>query len=80
MISEQSAGRGVSAWLLAIDSSAHFAFCDFYHKQNGFGFGSQSALRPVSLRSKKWGRVVLIKQKLPIICFMCINPIFSIIY
>ncbi len=61
MISERSLGRGVSAWLLAIDSSTHFAFCGFYHKQNGFGFGSQSALRPVSLRSKKWGKVVLIK-------------------
>jgi hypothetical protein len=45
MISERSAGLGVSAWLLAIDSSAHFAFCVFYLKQNGFGFGSQSAFR-----------------------------------
>ena len=45
MISERSAGRGVSAWLLAIDSTTHFAFCGFCHKQNGFGFGSQSTLR-----------------------------------
>jgi hypothetical protein len=29
MISERSTGRRVSAWLLAFDSTTHFAFCGF---------------------------------------------------
>ena len=63
MISERSTGRRVSAWLLAIDSSAHFAFCGFYHKQNGFGFGSQSALHPRFFAVKEMGQGSFDKTK-----------------
>ncbi|MBO6181063.1 hypothetical protein J6O86_05195 [bacterium] len=71
MISERSTGRRVSAWLLAFDSTTHFAFCGFLPQTKWLRLWLAIRFLPAFFdRPKKAGMVVLMKQKLPIICFM----------